>query len=362
MDYAFNVPVNSVSFGNVSISLLRESYKVGHQPCIFPIGNQVDLSAQNEDKDFNSWLQSCLNKSPKVHKRSNPIIKFWHLSNSSESFSDKQILYTCYELDSPTESEINTVKNNYKVIFPSNYNTNLFKEYGCENVSTIPFGFDSHNFKRLDKTYFTDGRISFMLGGKFEFTRKRTEKVIKTWIKKFGNNSKYFLNAAVYNVFLNQDQNKQIFVNCLEGKNVANVQFLGFMPQNSIYNDYINSNDIVISAGTESFGLPEFHAIALGKHGVISNYGGHKEWTNSNNCCLFNPSSKIPVYDGMFFHQNSPWNNGNVFDFNEDEFIFACEDAIKRVENNRINQEGIKLQHKFNYTDAFNKLIQELQN
>lgn len=362
MDYAFNVPLGSVSFGQVSVALLREAYKAGHQPCIFPIGNQIDLSTQKEDKDFNNWLTSCLNKSFKVHKRSNPVIKFWHLSSGSESVSDRQILYSCFECDSPTEAEINTTKNNYKVIFPSDFNTNLFKEYGCDNVHTIPFGFDSHNFSKLDKTYFDDGRISFLLPGKFEFTRKRTDKVIKSWIKRFGNNPKYFLNVAAFNVFLNPDQNKQLFINSLEGKNIPNVQFLNYMPHNSVYNDCLNANEIVISMGTESFGLPEFQAICLGKHGVISNYGGHKQWVNSENSTLVNPSTKIPAYDNMFFHQGQIWNQGSFYDFNEDEFINACELTIKRVKENKENVEGKKLLDKFRYSDTFNQLIKHLEN
>lgn len=362
MDYAFNVPINSVSFGNVAIALLRESYKAGHQPAIFPIGGQVDLSTQNEDKDFNAWLQSCINKSYSTHKRKNPCIKLWHLhSGGMESFSDKQVLLTFYELDSPTESEINVVKNNYKVIFPCDYNTNIFKEYGCDNVATIPLGFDSFNFSKINKTYFDDGRISFFIPGKWEPVRKRTEKVIKAWIKRFGNNPKYFLNCAIWNHFVNPDQQKQIFANILEGKNVANVQFMGFMPQNAVYNDFINSNDVVLSLGTESWGLPEFHAVALGKYGIISNYAGHKQWVNSDNSLLINPNQKIPAYDGMFFHPNQPFNQGNVYDFSEDEFIFACEDIIKKVQNKRENTAGLQLQNKFTYKNTFDKLIQELQ-
>lgn len=365
MDYALNVPINSVSFGNVSVSLLREAYKAGHQPCIFPIGNQIDLSTQKEDKDFVSWLQSCLNKSYSTHKRKNPAIKLWHLHNNGiESVSDKQILFTFYELDSPTQSEINVIKNNHKVIFACDYNTNIFKEYGCDNIETIPLGFDSFNFSRIDKKYFDDDRISFFIPGKWEPVRKRTEKVIKAWIKRFGNNPKYFLNCAIWNHFVPVEQQKQIYVNMLEGKQVSNVQFLGFMPNNATYNDFINSNDIVLSMGTESWGLPEFHAVGIGKYGIISNCAGHKQWANSDNSLLVNPNQKIPAYDNMFFFQNAPWNQGNIFDFDENEFINNCESVIKKVEQNRINTKGLELQDKFKYSNTFSslmKLVEEIQ-
>lgn len=362
MDYAFHVPINSLSFGNVSISLLREAYKLGHQPSIFLIGQGADLSAQNEDKDFNTWLQSNINKAYKVHKKTNPCIKLWHLNGSMESVSYKQVTYSFYELDSPTQEEINIVKNNHKVLFPCDYNTNIFKEYGCENVETVPLAFDSHNFKRTEKTYFTDGRISFMLGGKWEAVRKRTDKTIQAWVKKFGNNPKYFLNCAIWNPFINPEQQKQIYINILQGKHVGNVQFLNFMAQNSLYNDFICSNEIVIGMGTESWGLPEFQALNLGLHGVISNYAGHKQWVNNEVACLVNPSGKTLAYDGMFFHPNQPFNQGNVYDFDEQDFINQCEEAIKRVQTNKVNQKGLELQEKFKYSETFNRIYKELEN
>ena len=35
------------------------------------------------------------------------------------------------------------------------------------------------------------------------------------------------------------------------------------------------------------------------------------------------------------------------FDFDDDDFISGCEEAIKKVENNRLNEEGLNLQKDF---------------
>ena len=81
---SFNVPLNGVSYGSSSIAILREVYKRGLSPCIFPISGQVDLSAQKEDQDFNLWLQSCINKAPKYHKREDWAFRLWHINQSME--------------------------------------------------------------------------------------------------------------------------------------------------------------------------------------------------------------------------------------------------------------------------------------
>ena len=45
------------------------------------------------------------------------------------------------------------------------------------------------------------------------------------------------------------------------------------------------------------------------------------------------------------------------FDFNEDAFIEGCEKAIKRVRENKINLEGLKLQEDFSYSKMFDKVL-----
>ena len=361
MDFSLNLPINSVSFGQVSTAILREIYKKGLQPCIFPIGDRVDLSTQEEDADFASWVNSGVAKSFNSHSRSNPIFKLWHINGSMESFSEKQILYTFYELDQPTPTEINIVKNNATVIFSSNESASSFNTYGASNTAMIPLGFDSVNFERKDKKYFNDDRITFNLVGKFE-KRKHHQKVIQTWVKRFAGNKKYFLQCAIYNNFISQEDNQKITNSVMQGQKPFNVNFFGFMSKNSLYNDFLNSGDIILSmSGGEGWGLPEFHSVAMGKHAVVLNASGYKSWANETNSVLVNPNGKTPAYDGMFFHEGQPFNQGNIYDFDPDEFVHACEEAIKRVEENKVNEAGLSLQNDFTYENTTNLILEEIK-
>jgi hypothetical protein len=49
----------------------------------------------------------------------------------------------------------------------------------------------------------------------------------------------------------------------------------------------------------------------------------------------------------MFFHKGQIFNQGNIYDFNEDEFIVACEKAIEKVQSSKLNKNGLKLQETF---------------
>jgi glycosyltransferase involved in cell wall biosynthesis len=222
-------------------------------------------------------------------------------------------------------------------------------------------GFDKYNFNTTNKVYFNDDRIIFNLVGKLE-KRKHHKKVIQAWLKKYGNQKNYHLQCAIYNPFLKEEDNKALINSILEGKSYFNISFLGHMQKNNMYNDFLNSANIILGmSGGEGWGLPEFHSVALGKHSVILNAHSYKDWANEKNSILVEPNKeKISSEDGVFFRKGTKFNQGDLFDFNEDEFIDACEKAIKRVEENDVNKEGLKLQKDFTYGKTLDKILEIL--
>ncbi len=305
-------------------------------------------------------MHRAINMFSVQHDRNNKSFKLWHINGSLESVSKEQVLLSFYELDNPTDSEINIVKNNYKVLFSSQETVDVFKSKGCENVGYMPLGFDSHCFKPLkDKS--DEDKISFSVVGKFE-KRKHHEKIIKSWLKKYGNKKEYALHCAVYNPHFSQEQNEGIIQSLTEGQRYFNVVFAGYMQKNQQYNEFLNSVDIVLGmSGGEGWGLPEFQSVAIGKHSVILNCSGYKSWANERNSVLVEPSSKIEPYDDFFFRKGAHWNQGKLHDFKEDDFIDGCEEAVKRVKSNRVNEEGLKLKEDFSYSKMVDQIIEELK-
>lgn len=358
MSFAFNVPVNGVSFGQISTGLLREAYSRGLEPALFPIGNKLDLSSQRDDAAFLDWLKKCIAKGFDEYSREEPCIKLWHLNSQSvESFGDTRHLITFHELDEPTKHELNVVKNNDVVYFTSEFSKKTFEELGAKNLKYLPLFFDSYNFNTRNRTYYSDDRIAFNLCGKFE-KRKHHAKIINAWVKKFGNNKKFYLNCAVFNTFLPPEKNEEMIKVALERKEYFNINFLGHMAKNEIYNDFLNSGDIIIGmSGGEGWGLPEFQSVALGCHSVMLNATGYQSWANKNNSVLVEPNGKIPAYDGIFFSEGKQNNQGNIFDWDVDDFISACEEAVKRVEASKVNEEGLKLQTEFTASKTLDVLL-----
>ena len=328
---------------------------------LFPIGG-ADLSSQEEDAEFFNWIQQSVLSATKEHSRKNPIFKLWHLNGSLESFSDKQVLLTFYEVDSPTSTELNIVKNNSKVLFSSNYSVNLFKNFGSENVDFLPLGFDSNHFRVLKDKPKKEG-LYFGLFGKLEPQRKRHLKVLSNWAKKYGNKHGYFLNCAIFNPFLDQKVQTQLLNQALNGQRYWNINFLPYMQTNSTYNELLNNTDIVMAmSGGEGWGLPEFQSVALGKHCVSLNAHAYKDWANDSNTVLINPSNKIPCYDNIFFREGMEFNQGNIFDWEDKEFLEKLDVVESKFKSNPINEEGLKLQTQFTYTKMVDKILNTLEN
>lgn len=358
MDIAVNVPINQTSLGQVSTAILRVLHKRNQDPPLFPAGGSISLEAQNRCEEFEKWVESCVKKAF-LHDRINPCFKLWHLSGSLQSFSEKQTLLTFHETDSLTDQEINVIKNN-KTLVTSQYTAEVFKSFGAD-AEVIPLGFDSNSFEVINKKYFNDDRIVFNLCGKFE-KRKHHKKVIQSWAKKYGNDKDYYLQCSTYNPFFSERENEELFKWCLSERDFFNIEFVPYMPENKNYNDFLNSGDIVIGmSGGEGWGLPEFQSVALGKHAVILNAHGYKSWANESNSILVESSGKIDSHDGKFFNHGDFFNQGQILDWKEEDFIDGCERAVSRYITKATNEQGKQLQKDFTYENTVDKILEKVR-
>jgi glycosyltransferase involved in cell wall biosynthesis len=348
-------PFNSLSFGNVSYNIARELYKKEIKTSIFPIGDQVELSAFDKiDKDFKSWIESSINNRLTSMKKDTPCLSLWHISGSESTPSARSFLYSFYELDNPTFTEKNTCDMHDKVIFSSSHARKCFESVNCENVHSVPLGFDEDFFDT--KKQYLNNKTHFGIIGKWE-KRKHTGKVIKAWAKKYGNNPDYQLTCCVLNPFFKQDQMNNIIGQTLEGKVYGNINFLPRLKTNSEVNEVLNAIDIDLSglSGAEGWNLPAFNATCLGKWSIVMNCTSHKDWANNSNSILVEPSGKESAEDGVFFNKNSPINQGEINTITEEEILksFTKAEEVSK----EYNIEGAKLKDEFTYSKTVDSIL-----
>lgn len=359
---ALNLPINSVSFGQLSIGILRELFKREIPVLISPIG-QIDLSSQFISPEFGKYLQESVNRFPFEHSRKNPIFRLWHLTpDTIASYSEKQTLLSFYELDSPTPLEKNVLENQNKTFFTSKYAIDVFAGSGVDpsKLEFLPLFFDETNFKVAEVKY-PDDRVVFGLMGKWE-KRKHHAKMVQAWVRKYGNKSEFFLNCAINNPHMDPQRLQAEVYQALGGKKYFNVNFLGSMKENALYNNYLNSNHIVLAmSGGEGWGLPEFQSVAMGKYCVGMPVNGYAEWMTEENTVTVQPCGKVAAYDNQFFKEGAPVNQGNIFDFDEEEFLTACDVAIEKHKAEKVNKVGLLLPSQFPVSTTVDKILKELQ-
>tara|TARA_Y100000004_G_scaffold100097_1_gene112236 strand:+ start:3141 stop:4229 length:1089 start_codon:yes stop_codon:yes gene_type:complete len=361
MKLIFDAPINNLSFGNVSVNILKELYKKNAKLSIFP-KSQNDFSAFNNlQDDFKSWIENACtykyhNLSPDL-----PSLNLWHLNGSEKRISRNQYLLTFYELDNPTFVEKKLVEMQNKVFLSNPDAVEKFKNLGCDNVKFVPMGFDNDfHIIKTDKKI-VEGKTHFILMGKFE-KRKHTKEIIQAWANKYGNNNKYLLSCCVVNPFIKHDQMNALLSDTLDGKHYSNINFLPHLKTNSEVNHLLNSADIDLTglSGAEGWNLPSFNATALGKWSIVSNHTAHKAWATESNSILLPANEKEPAADGLFFPPSGDFNVGNIHKFNKDQAVSAMELAEAKV--GTINEEGIKLQDEFTYAKTLNLILEEIQN
>ncbi len=345
--------LNNLSFGNVSVNILKQLYKKNIEIGLFPISD-INIDAFSLDQDFKKYIEDAVNSRYKFLSEDIPSLKLWHINGADNRKNKNQFLYTFYECNQPTEIETAIVANQEKTIFSSTYARDHFLDKGLENCEAVPLGLDD-TFKVTDKTYMQDC-VHFGLMGKYE-NRKHTQKIIQTWLKKYGNNNKYLLTCCINNPFFQPEQMKGLINQTLQGKHYNNINFLPHLATNSEVNEYLNSIDIDLGglSGGEGWNLPSFNATCLGKWSVVLNSTSHKDWATKENSILIEPSGEIAVSDGVFFNQNQPFNQGTFYSWTEEEAISAMELAESKV--GQVNTEGVKMGDKMTYEKTVDSIL-----
>jgi len=359
-----NVPINSVSFGFVAANILVELFKRKIDIRLFPIGGQVDLSSYSVAArlpGFENYLKESIYYALEKFDRNDPTLKLWHIRDSEQSYGVRRNLLTFHELSELTPNEVNILRNQDTIYLTSKYSQEVFKKYNIDSIY-CPLAFDSLHFNRIEKRAYKDDRIVWGLVGKLEPSRKGHAKVIQNWIKKYGNNHKHVLHLHVNNPFLNKEQNEGLLNQIWNGQKPFNINVLPQVQTLTTLNQCYNSIDIILDGSrAEGFSLPSFHCLALGKHGVIHNATAMKDWLPKSGAVTFESSNLIEPYDNMFFPKGVPWNQGLIWDWDDNEFLSAMETAERKFLYNPLNETGLQLQQEYTWQKTVDILLKNLK-
>lgn len=351
------LPISSLSLGQVSLNFLKQLHQRKIECAIFPIGN-VDVSSFSLTDEFKAWLQDGINNRYKKLDKNNPTLRCWHLNGSEVRLSNRQILYSFHETDTMTTEELSLIRQQDHVIFSSSYSRDIASVNGADNVSNAPLGVDEEMFD-MKRELFSKDIVHWAIVGKAEM-RKSTQRIINQWCKLYGNNRKHQLTILVYNPFFNQEQNNAVLANAYGGPRPFNVNPLPYLKTSKEVNMLLNSIDIDLSGMSmaEGYGLPSFNATAIGKWSIVNYATGHKDWATEQNSVIIKPTSKVPCYDNIFFAQGQPFNQGNFWNYTDEQLIEGMKKAEKLAKTP--NLEGKKLCDTHTYAKTVDTILSKM--
>ena len=366
MNYKFNLeaPYNSVSMGQIAYGVTKELFNRGIKPNIFPVMGNADLGAYDKNAQFfNPIFQECVNKAINEYTNEIPSLKVWHINHGWHKLSKKNYLLTFHELDTVTQVEKNILKS-YDGIFVTNtYTKRVFEENDIQNVVYTPMGIDEQQVYPLNKEFFNDGSCVWSIIGKAENLRKNTKNAILGWCNKFGNNGFHRLHLFVNNPFFKPEQMNEYFKDVFnENPPPFNVKIFNHQPLNSQMNDAFNCTDIIIDISrSEALSLPSLNCVALGKHALIHHCTAFLDWANKENAALIESTGLIPAVDNVFFGPG-PFNQGNFFDYDINEYGKKLDEVYAKWKANKINEEGKKLVSSYSYKNGVDIILKTMFN
>ena len=136
MKLLLEIPLNRLSFGNVSYNLVRELHKLNIEIGIFPIGN-IDLSAFDVSDELKAYIEQAIDQRWEFLKQDIPCLKLWHLNGSENRKNKDQFLFTFYECNEPTDPEVALCTHQDLTFFSFSYLNVFFNYQEVENAKKI---------------------------------------------------------------------------------------------------------------------------------------------------------------------------------------------------------------------------------
>lgn len=287
---SINAPINSVSYGIVSLNILRELNK-RHKVSLFPIGGfeveQQDVQLINdtlknaEEFDYNS-----------------PCLRIFHQHALHEMpRCSERIGYPIFELDTFTAREKHSLMSCDKLVVASHWAKDICEKNGINiPISVAPLGVNSE----FSATPFREDK--FVVGniGKWEF-RKGHDLIPLIFAEALGEFDDVELHMLAHNRFAGPEINKE-WEDYYKSKLGNKVVFHGRYDQHSSIPQVINNCHVgLYPSRAEGWNMPALETLACGRHLIINNYSASTEFANKDNAFLVQPSGMEVAEDGFFF-------------------------------------------------------------
>lgn len=301
MNISLNSVINDRSLGIWSLGILKALSSLGHDIAWFPIGDPNHANVYQNDLPL---IKKCYDRQFTYDSQA-PAIKIWHPHQLSQTVnSDRRISYTIFELDDFTSLQAHCLKSSQELWVPTKWAQTVVTQRLSKNSKVVPLGVDrqifNENVKGIPRK--SNSPTTFLCIGKIE-VRKAHAVLHEVFHKAFLSTDNVKLIMSWTNPFLEKEELRsweQLYKDELGDQ----VEFVNWFPNQSSLANLIASCDCVLSLGlAEGWGLPALDALSIGKIVIATDYAGHTEFLNKDNCLLVSPTEFEEAYDGVWFKE-----------------------------------------------------------
>lgn len=344
-------PINTVSYGYVTVNFLKELSNIGCQVSLFPMNPQ---SMTPEPKYQDMVKRAML--SAKSFNFEAPCIRIWHQFDMSQ-FAGKgeRIGYPIFELDKFNQLESHHMSNVDRSFVCSEWakrvmieNTKLTED----KVHVVPLGVDHDVFFPAETTRHDQNKTVFFNCGKWE-VRKGHDVLIDAFRQAFEEDDNVELWMMNHNVFYTDEENQEWIRHYCDGKLGDKVKIIPRLESQDDIAKIMNGIDCgVFISRAEGWNLELLECMAVGKHVIATNNTGHTEFCNEHNSMLVETPDLEEAYDGKWFHGQGNWHSLGSKQVGEIAEYMRHVHKLKQSNDLGLNQHGLDTARKFTWKNA----------
>ncbi len=302
-------PINKLSYGYVSINILKELMKE-HEVSLFNL-NQL------QDDDVEDYDKMIIHKALDNRKNADtdaPTLIVWHhfdlINKKPKGWNGKFIAFPIFETSSFHPEEVKHIESVDGIIVTSEWYKKVIENHSKIPCKVAQLGVDQELFKRdlkLENSLRKTKETRFLVAGKWEI-RKSHQEILECFNKSFGKNSPVKLTMLCHNIFLGDRENKKWENFAKSGRMGHKVQVLTRAPSHKdIYNLMNHHHFGILPSKAEGWNLELHEMMTLAKPCITTNYSAHTEYCNKDNSYLVDITEEEPCYDGTFFMGHGKW-------------------------------------------------------
>lgn len=301
----FVAPINTVSYGIVSLNILKELSNL-IDVSLWPIG-QPQVTNQN---DWDYVQRACENA--RSYNPEAPCIRLWHQFDLAQFVGrGAHIGFPIFELDQFNKQEKHHLKSVDHIMVCSRWakeviKTDLGEPYAA-NTHVIPLGVDTALFKPVYPT--KKENFVFFNCGKWE-VRKGHDILAQAFNDAFCPSDPVELWLMTENPFCSKEEDAQWKMLYMQTP-MYSAGKIKFRPRvnshEEVYKIMVQTDCGVFPSRAEGWNLEALEMMSVGRPSIITNYSAHTEYCNNSNSFLIPVNQTELAYDDKWFFGQGSW-------------------------------------------------------